>query len=68
MLDESPLCSSINKDINYMLMTNKKLNFKKIVLINTFFKFWKISGNRNFLYKKNKIDESTIKKILLSSI
>lgn len=68
MLDESPLCSSINKDINYMLMINKKLNFKKIVLINTFFKFWKISGNRNFLYKKNKIDENTIKKILLSAI
>ena len=68
MLDESPLCSSINKDINYILMINKKLNYKKIVLINTFFKFWKISGNRNFLYKKNKIDESTIKKILLSTI
>lgn len=29
-------------------MINKKLNFKKIVLINTFFKFWKISGNRYF--------------------
>jgi hypothetical protein len=68
MLDESPLLSSVNKDIHYMLKMNKKFNNKKIILINTLFKFWKISGKRSYLYKKNKIDESSIKKKLLNII
>jgi transketolase len=68
MLDESPLLSSINKDIHYMLKMNKKFNNKKIILMNTLFKFWKISGKRSYLYKKNKIDESSIKKKLLNII
>jgi transketolase len=68
MLDESPLISSISKDIHYMLKINKKFNNKKIILMNTLFKFWKISGKRSFLYKKNKIDESSIKKKLLNII
>jgi len=68
MLDESPLLSSINKDIHYMLKINKKFNSKKIILMNTLFKFWKMSGKRSFLYKKNKIDEILIKKKLLNII
>ena len=68
MLDESPLLSSINNDIHYILKINKKFNNKKIILMNTLFKFWKISGKRSFLYKKNKIDEILIKKKLLNII
>lgn len=68
MLDESPLISSISKDIHYMLKMNIKFNNKKIICMNTLFKFWKISGKRSFLYKKNKIDESSIKKKLLEII
>jgi transketolase len=68
MLDERPLVSSVNKDIHYMLKINKKFNYKKIILINTLFKFWKISGKRSYLYEKNKIDENSIKKKLLNII
>lgn len=65
LLDESPLCSSINKDIHYSLLAHSKLKNKKIILMNTLSKFWKVSGNRNFLLKKNGIDEKTIKKKLI---
>jgi transketolase len=68
MIDESPLCSSINKDIHYILKLNKKFSNKNIICMNTFFKFWKVSGNRNYLYKMNKIDERLIREKLLSII
>jgi transketolase len=64
LLDESPLISSINKDIHYIMMQDKKFNNKKIILLNAGFQYWKIAGNRNFLHKKNKIDEKHIKKVL----
>jgi transketolase len=64
MLDESPLCSSINKDIHYALLMKPKFKNKKIILMNTFFKFWKVAGNRNFLYEQNRIDEKSIKEKL----
>ena len=64
LIDESPLISSINKDIYFTMMQDKKINNKKIILLNTNFKYWKIAGNRNFLHKKNKIDDKYIKKVL----
>ena len=64
LLDESPFISSINKDIHYSMMQDKKFNNKKIILLNASFKYWKIAGNRNFLHKKNKIDEIYIKRML----
>jgi len=36
--------------------------------MNTYFKFWKIAGNRDYLKIKNNIDEASIKKRLLSLI
>jgi hypothetical protein len=46
------------------MMQDKKFNNKKIILLNAGFQYWKIAGNRNFLHKKNKIDEKHIKKVL----
>ena len=68
LLDESPMLSSINVDIYNKLKINKKFNDKKIIFMNTLFRFWKISGKRSFLYKKNKIDENSIKSKLLKLI
>jgi transketolase len=68
LVDESSLISSINKDIHYILMKDKKFNNKKIILLNTDFKYWKIAGDRNFLHKQNKIGEDYIKKKLATLI
>ena len=65
LLDESPLNSSINQDIFYILKKNKIFNKKKIFLINTLFKFWKIAGKREFLHLQNKIDEKSLEKKLI---
>ena len=62
LVDESPLISSINKDIHYFLIKDKIFRNKKIVLLNTDFRYWKIAGNRNFLHKQNKISADYIKK------
>lgn len=66
LLDESPLESSINKELYFEFKNKKKLINKKIIFMNTIFKFWKVAGNRNYLKILNKIDEASIKKRLLS--
>ncbi len=68
LLDEAPLESSINQDLYNILIMNKRFTNNQIILINTFFKFWKEAGKRNFLHIKNNIDKNSIKKKLLKVI
>jgi len=68
LIDESPLRSSINQELFIQIKNKSKYLKKKIFFINTDFKFWKIAGNRDYLKFKNRIDETSIKKKLLSLI
>ena len=64
-IDESPFVSSISKDIHYICMNGLK-NYKlKYFFYNTDFKFFKNSGNRDYLLKINSLDENTIKKNII---
>ena len=67
-LDESPFISSINKDIHYICLNNQKLKNLKFFFFNTDFKFWKVSGNRDYLLKLNFLDEFNLKKNIISII
>jgi len=60
LVDESPFISSINKDIHYALLSSKIFSNKKIILLNSKFKYWKIAGNRNYLHKRNNLNEKFI--------
>jgi transketolase len=68
LIDESPLRSSINQELYFQIKNKEKFSKKKIIFMNTYFKFWKIAGNRDYLKIKNNIDEASIKKRLLSLI
>jgi len=68
LIDESPLRSSINQELYFQIKNKEKFSKKKIIFMNTYFKFWKIAGNRDYLKIKNNIDETSIKKRLLSLI
>ena len=64
-IDESPFVSSISKDIHYICINNLK-NYKlKYFFKNIDFKFFKNSGNRNYLLKLNSLDENSIKKDII---
>tara|TARA_B100001027_G_C16255665_1_gene326763 strand:+ start:138 stop:1061 length:924 start_codon:yes stop_codon:yes gene_type:complete len=67
-LDESPFISSINKDIHYICLNNQKLKNLKFFFYNTDFKFWKVSGNRDYLLKLNSLDEINLKKNIINII
>jgi hypothetical protein len=62
------MLSPTNVDIYNKLKINNKFNDKKIIFMNTLYRFCKISGKRSFLYKKNKIDENSTKSKLLKLI
>jgi transketolase C-terminal domain/subunit len=68
LVDESPLRSSINQELYFQIKNKNKFLRKKIIFMNTNFKFWKIAGNRDYLRSKNNIDETSIKKKLLSLV
>ena len=64
-VDESPFISSVNKDIHYSCLNNIKTKNLKYYFFNIGFKFWKVSGNRNYLLSINSLDESNLKKNIL---
>lgn len=61
-LDESPLCSSINKDLHYLCLIELKKYPISYYLYNTKFQFWKIAGKREYLLKLNSLDPTSLLK------